>query len=614
MLFNHIIITNKKWNLNKNLYCYLKAVLSTIAFGWYFLYSTGNIMNIFLLCILSWWYYHYGVVHIEDHRRNVISFITSGIFSCALILGRFGLTERTMLEELSKYSQGIIKDAPIIYSSLIAEPGFGYFMLLVSIIGIWVFLYYFFFHVIGFLHSNKLSQMFIKSQENTYSSKKIFILSFCVIIACWIPYFLICYPGILTYDSINQISQIEGDLKLNNVHSIANILLISIFYKLGQFIWKSKNAGIATWIFIQMCLLASIYAHTIKILYKYGLKKKICFMILVFFACIPLNAMYSITQWKDILFSGFVLWFSVSVYRIFVHNENSLYAYLAFIISAIGMILFRNNGIYAYCFFIVSLFLIKKTNLFKYKNIVLLPLLAILAGPVFKSNDIILHNNLDPYCMLIQQISRVAVEHEGQLEADDIIRIEKLAPIEEIQANYNSRLADPIKITLAKSGGDIFIVENKKEFLGDWLNLARKYPLTYAQAIIDATVGYWYPDLQYATIFIGVEPNNYGITSANSNTLLNDIYKWSNLYRVIPILGSCFSIGSAFLIMVFIMFIQIYERQYSELLVSIPVWGIWGTVILTAPLYAEMRYIYSMLIVTPFVIGVFITSNFFNKK
>ncbi len=204
----------------------------------------------------------------------------------------------------------------------------------------------------------------------------------------------------------------------------------------------------------------------------------------------------------------------------------------------------------------------------------------------------------------MQHIARVVVNCEQELDADETELIEQAASLEDIKRTYNCRFSDPIKNLMWKNGSSVVIEEQKWEYLMLWFRLGLKHPVQYLLAQIDATVGYWYPDVQYPTLFYGVYPNDFGIyTSINQEgKIWKNAQQWNELYRTIPVLGNFYSIGTVFLLMALSILKFIYEKQWNRIAVVLPAFMSWFTIMIATPLHAEMRYVYGMMVTIPLIL------------
>ena len=84
--------------------------------------------------------------------------------------------------------------------------------------------------------------------------------------------FLKSYPGNLTRDSLSQISMVMGIKEFDSGVPILHTLVIGFFYKIGLAIGGTSNAGVATYVYAQMCFMAFIFSFLLFKLYIYGFK------------------------------------------------------------------------------------------------------------------------------------------------------------------------------------------------------------------------------------------------------------------------------------------------------------------------------------------------------
>ena len=585
----------KKWK------SWILALLSSIALIYYFQVSTGNFAGIVFLFALFYFYSHMEMV--TEARAKICAFAGGAVCSMALVFGKVGRSSESILDALSRFSDSVIKDE---HTADVALNGYytvkNLLVLFVTFVGLGIVCYHLLLKTAFLLRHVNITMQERQEKRNG----KIFLLSFCSILICWMPCFLLNFPGVLTYDSINQISQIEGSIPLNNHHPPIHTAMIALFYNAGRFFFHSSQIGTAFCSMAQMILLALIYSELIVLIYRSGFHKICSGLVWAYFALLPLHAVYAVTMWKDILSAASVLWFSMTVYKMFVWKEAGSLVLIQYVVSGTMLALFRSNGSIVFILCIpYFIFLCRK----KMRNVIFLILpvfcFLIVKGPVYdffhvqKTTDIV-----ERISIPMQHIARVVVNCEQELEADETELIEQAASLEDIKRTYNCRFSDPIKNLMWKNGSSVVIEEQKWEYLMLWFRLGLKHPVQFLLAQIDATVGYWYPDVQYPTLFYGVYPNDFGIyTSINQEgKIWKKAQQWNELYRTIPVLGNFYSIGTVFLLMALSILKFIYEKQWNRIAVVLPAFMSWFTIMIATPLHAEMRYVYGMMVTIPLIL------------
>ena len=190
-------------------------------------------------------------------------------------------------------------------------------------------------------------KIYIGQKEILSTSKFSFIINFLIIFIVNLIFLLKFYPGNLTYDSYNEISQIKGLFPLMNNHSILHTGLLAIFVKFGMFI-NNISFGVFLYSLFQIIILSLVFSYVMHFLAKE--KVSIIFRIctLLLFAFHPINIIYSFSLWKDILFSLCFVIFSILIYYLskdknyFMNKKNIV----IFSIVSILLMYLRNNGVY----------------------------------------------------------------------------------------------------------------------------------------------------------------------------------------------------------------------------------------------------------------------------
>lgn len=228
----------------------------------------------------------------------------------------------------------------------------------------------------------KLIEKWAGSEKKTIIEKesglKIFFISFTIIIACWLFVWLAYYPGLWNYDpwQVNQFTQKE----FSKYHPLIHTLLLSVCYCAGVKI-NSANLGVILYDFVQMLIMAGIFAYTYVYIHKHVFNKFFRGIVLLFYAVFPVNSILVISTTKDVIFSGLVLLclvFSIQIKEV-VSSKQKNVLLLLLLAACVAMLLFRNNAIYAfYLFAILTLVItgISKDRFFRGGGIVIYYMLS----------------------------------------------------------------------------------------------------------------------------------------------------------------------------------------------------------------------------------------------
>ena len=206
----------------------------------------------------------------------------------------------------------------------------------------------------------------------------------------------------------------------------------------------------------------------------------------------------------------------------------------------------------------------------------------------------------------LQQIARVEKNHREELNDETINQINNFFECKNIGDKYNPVLSDPVKAELNTN----FFNENKLEFINLWLKLLRNYFKDYVESFISNSYGYYYPEATHWVANRTMETNSMGI---EQKPLIEGkiVSKIDSLIeqRNLPLISMCFSIGTAFWMIVICLGYKIYTKEYKNILIYIPIFILWLTIV-ASPVFCEYRYAYSLFTVLP----IYISLNFKNRK
>lgn len=557
------------------------SFITYLAFSYVLKFDHYSVVNLMLIFLLFVFYNSFDFIG-NYHKKNIYGIIFCFLLSFSQLVG--------YVIYLNQYNST---------TSFIRELFHKEY--LVIFLGFSFFIYNIYSH-----YFPKLVLFNFKDRNHSISNKRVFFTSLCVMILCWIPYYLVLYPGVLTPDSVDQFSSVvHGFHIVSDHHPVFHTLFVGIFYHIGNFFFNNPVNATAFVSFSQMFIMASIFSYLIMYLNSFKISYKILALVLCYFALSPLHAYYSITMWKDVLFGGLLLLFIIYLIKLDCREFNFKCA-VKFIILSLLVMFFRNNAIYMYLFLLpFSFFHYSKIR----KKIMFCMMFSIVffyfvKGPVFKSFNISDTSSSEYIAIPMQQIGRMAYksvefnEHEKEL-INDIIDVSILANV------YDPTSCDYIKFSpyYNISAFD----QNKFTYFKLWSGLVLKHPSIAVEAYLNSTLGYWYTDVNYWATSNVIMDNDLGIyRSSKINGLISD-YVYGITSRDIPIISMQWSIGLCFILILISSFLIFIRRQFSKLYYFVPILGIWITMMLASPVFAEFRYVYGaftclpLYLVLPFI-------------
>lgn len=439
--------------------------------------------------------------------------------------------------------------------------------------------------------------------SNNKKVNHLFKLSFILLITVYSVYYIIYYPGILTGDSINEMNMILKNVPLSDHHTIFHILFLWIPFKITSLFTNNINICIGMITLTQVITMCCILSYSIYYLNNRGTPKPILLGILFYYAFLPINGFYSITMWKDILFSLFVALLTIECHKLIEKkNHITIKNSYSFIIISILVVLSRNNAIYMY--FILSLFIL---FIFRKKIMTLLMILIIVyssyfmvKGPIYNSLHIKKSSSSEYIAIPLQQIGRMAYKNVKFTEYEKKA-INKIIPISRLKKVYNPEIVDPIKFD-REYHREVF-ENNKVKYLKIWVGLCIRNPQIAVESYLTSTLGYWYPGVEYWVISDKIDDNNLGIknTSFVPESIKNHFSKITS--SNIPLIGFTKCIGLCVWVIFILAYISIKRNNKKVLFSFIPVAGIWFTMLIATPVFAEFRYIYCAYLSLPILIG-----------
>ncbi len=435
---------------------------------------------------------------------------------------------------------------------------------------------------------------------------RFFFITFGIIVAVDLVYLLLyTYPGVVSVDSINQLTQVFTD-NYSNHHPFWHTINLKIIIEIGLALFGNINAAVALYSVCTVLFMAGAFAYAMVTLYEAGVPKKALMIIYAVFAFMPYNVAYSVNMWKDVGFAGVSLFLVVTLYRIFKNiGKYSFINYAMLVCSGLAFSLWRSNGKLAFLAALVIFVLVLRKKHVKLTAImaVVFVVCTLLQGPLLAAVDIKQTQYCERLSIPMQQIARV-ITAGCELTQEEEEQLSKIMDVEKIPTLYKEYISDPVKDNVTRVG-DKYIQENKLECLKLWVKLGLKYPQYYAAAFVEQTKGYWnggYDYLVYSTI---VTENELGITEAKDSriaTMAANMYFWA--FDKQEFAQPLSSIGLHVWILAAVFVVTFLQRRRAEMLITLPILFMVATLVIATPVFCEFRYSYGVFTTLPFILGV----------
>ncbi|WP_147534137.1 DUF6020 family protein [Bacillus marasmi] len=382
------------------------------------------------------------------------------------------------------------------------------------------------------------------------ASLKNFAVYFMMIFLAGIFYWAAFYPAAMSYDSMWSWNQVHTK-EFNDWHPIMFTWLI-----LGlTYVWDSP----AMVTIFQIVILALIYAYSFSQLQKLGLNKYLLVFTCILLAFSPPFGNYTIVIWKDVLYSGCLLFFTVHLFLIVRSKGSWLISkgnIALFILSSFGVIFFRHNGFPVYLLTMLILFLFYWKYVFKRALPLFLCLVIfhqILTGPIFTYFNIESSDPNEALAIPTQQIGNV-IKNDGKLTEQQLEYFNSIMPIHLWKENYYPHTVDYIKFH-GEYDRDV-IIEDYPLYFKMWGNTVLQNPKLALEAFFNQTSLVWQirtPEGFSLTFFTDMSENDVGLERKPLSSFLSEkLTSYLEFSRANPILNFVWRPASyAFIIFVF---------------------------------------------------------------
>ncbi|WMT19835.1 DUF6020 family protein [Parageobacillus toebii] len=406
------------------------------------------------------------------------------------------------------------------------------------------------------------------------------------------PFYLIAFfPGTMTADSIFQWEQAHTG-KFNDWHPV----MYTFFIMLVTAVWDSPAAIVIA----QIIIISIVIGYCLFELEKAGAPKWAVWTVSILFAVSPVNGIYSITVWKDILYSTFILLFTTLICKLIMTNGNWLNRFPSFIfftMAALGVVFFRHNGFVVCLASLIILFAVFR-HLWKRWLLVISLVVVIhyaVTGPLFTYLNVTPSDPNEALSIPTQQIARV-IAYNGEMTEQQAEYINKIMSLDLWKKFYNPYVTDPIKFSGYYNKRAIF-PDHLSTYLRTWWEICLQNPRLVIEAMMKQTSLVWqmnepndgYTSMFVTNVFYG---NKFGlkneVISQPITNMVGTYLKWSETTGK-PFLWRPAVYMFSILLFTFIAFLRNDRKAW---LLPIAVLLNAGTVFIALPAQ-DFRYLYS---------------------
>ncbi|WP_143087373.1 DUF6020 family protein [Butyrivibrio proteoclasticus] len=424
------------------------------------------------------------------------------------------------------------------------------------------------------------------------------------------------FPGFFVYDAQEELNEVLARTFTTH-HPLLHVLLLGGTIALFHKITGSWNLGIFVYIFLQMIVITCVLAYVIAYMQKRGIGRKSRILWTIYYGAFPTIVMYTLCSSKDGLFSAMLLLLAVLLVELlenpeaFLKNKGKC---IAFIAAAVLIPCFRHNGFYAYIVFVpFFLFYFRKKLSKAIAAISVTPVILYLLISTVLSTALTTStpHHQEMLTVPIMQMARVYTYDKDSMTKEDITILESYVP-EENLVKYTPRVSDLVKVGFNNE----LYEKDKAAFWKLWIKLFKSHPMTYVNAWLLTSYGYWYPP---ANINVYKGTTVYTFTYDDSSyfgyevelpgerhsfiPIIDKLYRYISIgsfhtdYKALALL---FSPGLLIIIYLYVLAYRLYKKDYRNILPFLPILLVWLTVIL-GPTYL-VRYVVILWFALPLLL------------
>lgn len=417
-----------------------------------------------------------------------------------------------------------------------------------------------------------------------------------------IPFFLylITYaPGAVLGDSLASITQGLGEAPFYNHHPIVYSMFVGIFMRIGQAL-GSYNIGVMLYSCTQLILLAGMIGYFLVWLRKYQVKSEIILLTYLFFVANTIFSAYSIIMWKDPLFCGFIFLMCLFLFDIVKEQGRPLKkatGILKFTLLSLLIAFFRNNGfLIVIGIDLILVFLYRKEFIpIHVVNGITIVLILVIQGPIYTK----LNMNAplaESMGVPLQQIARTITE-EGKITDEQKQFLNQILPLDKWSKNYQPCIVDSIKWD--PEFNNEFLAENKGKFLTTWASMLPSNFTEYVKSYLMQTYGFWSLETKNEFGFVDtyIIENQYEIERKDLVKTATG-FSLENTFTTPDFLGS----GTLFWMMVLSGVLVYMNRKKQYLLVLLPCFISWISIMIATPVAFSLRYVFMLAFALPLIV------------
>ncbi|MCR5450981.1 MAG: DUF6020 family protein [Solobacterium sp.] len=320
-----------------------------------------------------------------------------------------------------------------------------------------------------------------------------------LLLICWLPYYILMFPGGIWYDVGGEVEQFFGATGFNNINPFLQTLMIGSFIAFGR-LFGSVSIGVGLYIAVQAVFSAFVLSNLMVTITELlhtdrGIAKK-C---LLLYALVPVYPLFVMAVGKDLNWSMAILLCLTNIICIFSSPDEFFRKPVNMVLFPVSLMLvslLRNSGLpVAILLAVLSL---QGLGLMKGKKTALLSGIGAFAAGILLWNMVLLPglhvstvgNAKENFSVPFLQMGRAYKYYPDDFSSEDDEIVGRVVDIDAMRNNYKPNDSDSIKETFKTSATEADI----SEFTEIYRREMKKRPLCYLDAMAAISYAYYDPD------------------------------------------------------------------------------------------------------------------------
>lgn len=369
---------------------------------------------------------------------------------------------------------------------------------------------------------SRLSCKILNIFDLEFKTKSI-VLDTVRVLVCWLPYLILLYPGILYWDTGDQLAQFFGISAWNmqpgqiwDHHPFFDAYIYGFFLTIGEQFFSSLEAGVYIYCLVQCLAAALMFVCVVSYIKRMTDREgliTLAILLYCFFPPIPILLMSAVKDVTHLLF--FVPWCLLYI-EVIRSDRRSLRLFFLLAIFGILSSLTKKMGLYV---ILASslLALLSKSNVSNKVRLLLSTIVVYVISNilipifVFPVLNVVPGGPQAALALPIQQVARVAKAYPEDVTKEEKEAIDSFLLVgwDDMSEKYNPYIADPVTSYNVKDKTKVI------DFIKAWVSIGLRHPLVYLNAFFSLESGW----ISFSSVPEVADPEIIEITKVDINNV-----------------------------------------------------------------------------------------------